>query len=76
MGFWQKLCERLPVEFCWNTEVISVRRNSDGIILNVKDENEIVQVMEFDQIIISGAFPFKSGKIYRSPSTNLPGLLN
>lgn len=76
MSFWQKLSERLTIEFCWNTEVISVKRRPVGVTVDIRDENGDVQVMEFDKIIISGAFPFKNGKTYKAPSKKPAGLLN
>lgn len=68
-SLWQKIVESLPVRLHCNTEVLAVRRNSDGVTVNVKDFDE-VKTMEFDKIIISGNFPLKYGRTYRSlPST-------
>ncbi|CAK9146774.1 unnamed protein product [Ilex paraguariensis] len=71
MSFWQKVCESLPIEVHCNTEVMAVRRSSSGVSIDVKNANGEVKVMEFDKIIISGAFPFRNGKVYRSPVSNL-----
>ncbi|CAK9133607.1 unnamed protein product [Ilex paraguariensis] len=70
---WQKISEGLPIEVCCNTEVIAIRRNSIGIRVDVKDHSGAKQVVEFDKIIISGSFPFNSGKTYRSPSSSTLG---
>ncbi|KAL6966383.1 hypothetical protein U1Q18_032164 [Sarracenia purpurea var. burkii] len=67
---WKKISESLPIELCCSTEVLAVRRKSDRISVDVKDSNGEKQVMEFDKIIISGAFPLNNGKTYRSPSPN------
>ncbi|RZB74440.1 Long-chain-fatty-acid--AMP ligase FadD28, partial [Glycine soja] len=40
-------------------------RNSDGVTVNVKSLNQ-VETLEFDKIIISGSFPLKYGRTYRS----------
>ena len=74
-SFWQKLSESLPIEVHCNTEVLAVRRNSDGARVDVKDYNGEIKVMDFDKIIISGSFPFKNGRIYRSPIPNSTGML-
>lgn len=76
MSLWKRLSERLPVEVCCNTEVLAVRRDSSVIKVTFKSENGDVQEREFDKIIISGAFPFNSGKTYRSPSLNTAGILH
>ncbi|CAL5352523.1 unnamed protein product [Camellia sinensis] len=67
MRFWQKISEALPIEVRCNTEVLAVRRSSCGVSIDVKSNDRDVEVMEFDKIIISGSFPFKIGKTYRSP---------
>ncbi|KAI3449916.1 hypothetical protein Pfo_006581 [Paulownia fortunei] len=67
MSFWQKISESLPLEVLCNTEVVAVRRHSSGVNVDVK-QNEDFKSLEFDKMIISGAFPFKYGKTYRSPS--------
>lgn len=74
MSFWQKISKSLPIEVHCNTEVLSVRRSTFGVSLNVRNSNGEVNVMEFDKIIISGSFPFKNGKIYRSPGSESAGL--
>lgn len=68
MSLWKRLSERLPVEVCCNTEVLSVIRDSSVIKVKIKCEDGDVKEREFDKIIISGAFPFNSGKTYRSPN--------
>lgn len=75
MSLWQKISESLPIEVYCNTEVLAVRRNSDGVQVDVKDSNGEVKVRDFDKIIISGSFPFKNGRTYRSPLPNYTGLL-
>lgn len=74
-SIWKKISESLPIEVHCNTEVLKVRRKSLGISIDVRDDNGKIEVMEFDKIIISGAFPFKIGKTYRSPLPNSAGLL-
>ncbi|XP_062083961.1 uncharacterized protein LOC133790366 [Humulus lupulus] len=69
-SLWQKISGSLPIEVHCNTEVLAIKRNSDGVKVDVKDCNGEVKVMDFDKIIISGSFPFKSGRIYRSPHSN------
>jgi len=68
-SLWQKIGESLPLKLCCNTEVLAIRRNSDGVTVKTKSLNQ-VETMEFDKIIISGSFPLKYGRTYRSfPST-------
>ncbi|KAF7805380.1 Long-chain-fatty-acid--AMP ligase FadD28 [Senna tora] len=68
-SLWQKIAESLPLKLHCNTQVLAVRRNSDGVTVNVKNFDQ-VKTMEFDKIIISGNFPLKYGTTYRSlPST-------
>ncbi|MBA0690649.1 hypothetical protein Goari_008311 [Gossypium aridum] len=71
-SFWEKISKNLPVKVLCNTEVLAIRRNdsADGVSINVKNIKGESEVMEFDKIIISGAFPFKNGKTYRSPASN------
>ncbi|GFY98970.1 hypothetical protein Acr_13g0003710 [Actinidia rufa] len=52
-------------------EVLAVRRSSCGVSVDVRNSCEEVKLMEFDKIIISGSFPFKNGKTYRSSQSNL-----
>ncbi|KAD5961681.1 hypothetical protein E3N88_13154 [Mikania micrantha] len=68
MGFWQNLSKSLPVNVQCNTEVLAIQRNSSSVSVNVRNSIGEVKTMEFDKIIISGAFPFTKGKIYRSPT--------
>ncbi|KAI7736757.1 hypothetical protein M8C21_012632 [Ambrosia artemisiifolia] len=68
MGFWEKLSKSLPVNIQCNTEVLAIKRNSSSVSLNIKHSNREVETVEFDKVIISGAFPFTNGKIYRSPT--------
>ncbi|XLU92535.1 hypothetical protein S245_006887, partial [Arachis hypogaea] len=68
-SLWQKIAQSLPLKLCCNTEVLTLRRNSDGVTVNVKNLNG-VETLVFDKIIISGSFPLKYGRTYRSlPST-------
>ncbi|XP_061367274.1 uncharacterized protein LOC133310373 [Gastrolobium bilobum] len=68
-SLWQRIVESLPVKLHYNTEVLAIKRNSDSVTVNVKSSNEI-ETVEFDKIIISGNFPLKYGRTYRSvPST-------
>ncbi|XAR62390.1 hypothetical protein NMG60_11017126 [Bertholletia excelsa] len=67
MSIWQKISHALPIQVHCSTEVFSVRRSPCGASINVKTDSGEIKVMEFDKIIISGAFPFKNGKTYRSP---------
>ncbi|KAL2236346.1 UNVERIFIED_CONTAM: Long-chain-fatty-acid--AMP ligase FadD28 [Sesamum indicum] len=76
MSLWKKLSERLPIEVCCNTEVLSIRRDSSGIKVKLQTVNGEVEGRDFDKIIISGAFPFNSGKTYRSPSMNAEGTVS
>lgn len=68
-SLWQKIAESLPIKLHCNTEVLAIRRYSDSITVNVKNLNE-VETLEFDKIVVSGNFPLKYGRTYRSvPST-------
>jgi len=70
-SLWQRIAESIPIKLHYSTEVLAIRRNSDTVTVNVKGSNEI-ETMEFDKIIISGNFPLKYGRTYRSaPSTCL-----
>ncbi|KAA3490579.1 AMP-dependent synthetase and ligase family protein [Gossypium australe] len=71
-SFWEKISKNLPVKVLCNTEVLAIRHNdsADGVSINVKNIKGESEVMEFDKIIVSGAFPFKNGKTYRSPASN------
>ena len=65
----------LPIEVRCNTEVLAVRRDSDGVSFDVKNSNGEVEVKEFDKIIISGSFPFKNGKTYKAPPSSSAGFI-
>ncbi|KAK2992137.1 hypothetical protein RJ640_026769 [Escallonia rubra] len=67
MSLWQKISKSLPIEVQCNTEVMAVRRSTSGVTIDVQSSSGEPTVMEFDKIIVSGALPFKNGKIYRSP---------
>ncbi|KAL8122202.1 hypothetical protein AgCh_018810 [Apium graveolens] len=67
MNFWETISKALPVQVHCNTEVVSVRRTTSGVTLHTRNSNGEVDSMEFDKLIVSGSFPFKNGKIYRSP---------
>ena len=72
-SLWEKISESLPTEVYYNTEVLEVKRNSNDVTVNVKNCGE-VKTMEFDKIIISGSFPVRNGRTYRSPISNTTGL--
>ncbi|MCH95410.1 bifunctional protein aas, partial [Trifolium medium] len=67
-SLWKKIAESLPLRLLCNTEVLAINRNSDSVNVDIKRLN-VVETLEFDKIIISGSFPLKYGRIYRSPST-------
>ncbi|XVF19219.1 hypothetical protein REPUB_Repub11eG0090900 [Reevesia pubescens] len=69
-SFWEKISKSLPVKVRCNTEVLAVRRNAHGVSIDVKNVKGESEVMEFDKIIVSGSFPFKNGKTYRSSVSN------
>lgn len=73
MSFWQGISKSLPIQVLCNTEVIAIRRHSSIIDLDVEEKGSL-RSLEFDKLIISGAFPFKYGKTYRSPSLTSAGL--
>ncbi|KAI3716520.1 hypothetical protein L1987_67454 [Smallanthus sonchifolius] len=66
---WDKISKQLPLKVCCNARVLTVKRNVDGVSLEVEigDGGSEKQGMEFDKLIISGSFPVNGGKIYRSP---------
>ncbi|XP_047324436.1 uncharacterized protein LOC124927969 [Impatiens glandulifera] len=68
MSLWQKISQALPMEVHCNTEVVAVRRDSSSVRVDVKSIVGERRTLEFDKIIISGAFPFRSGKTYGSDS--------
>lgn len=72
-SLWQKIAESLPLKLHCNTEVLTLRRNSESVTVNVKNSDE-VQTMEFDKIIISGNFPLKYGRTYRSQPSACIGM--
>lgn len=72
-SFWEKISKSLPVKVICNAEVLAVRRNALGVSIDVKNVNGDSDVMEFDKLIVSGAFPFKNGKTYRSPLSHPAG---
>ncbi|KAK7312416.1 hypothetical protein VNO77_36258 [Canavalia gladiata] len=51
-SLWQKIAESLPLKLRCNTEVLAIKRDSDGVMVNVKCLNE-VETLEFDKIIVS-----------------------
>lgn len=73
-SLWQSISDSMPAKVLCKTEVLSISRNQLGIRVNVRNSNEDYEALEFDKIIISGAFPFRNGRTYRSPSINSPGL--
>ncbi|KAL2486015.1 4-coumarate--CoA ligase [Abeliophyllum distichum] len=68
MSMWQKISESLPIKVLCNTEVVAIRRNSSGVNFKIKQNDGNLTSLEFDKVIISGSFPFKNGRTYRSPS--------
>ncbi|CAN0891896.1 Long-chain-fatty-acid--AMP ligase FadD28 [Linum grandiflorum] len=66
-SLWKKLIESLPIEIHCQAEVQAVRRDSDGVRVDVRRSSDRVETLEFDKIIVSGSFPFRTGKTYRSP---------
>lgn len=74
MSMWQKISESLPIEVLCNTEVVAIRRNSSGVNIKVKQNDGNLTTREFDKVIISGSFPFKNGRTYRSLSLLEEGL--
>ncbi|CAK7339270.1 unnamed protein product [Dovyalis caffra] len=69
-SLWRKISGSLPISVHCETDVMAVRRRSDSVSVDVKRSNGEVQEMEFDKIIISGSFPFRSGKTYKFPAEN------
>ena len=68
MGFWQKLSNSLHIDVRCNTEVLAVERSPSGVSVNTRNSSGEVKLMEFDKVIISGAFPLTNGKVYHSPN--------
>nr|GMD16398.1 4-coumarate--coa ligase-like 1 [Ipomoea batatas] len=71
-SLWQNISDSLPAKVLCKTEVLSISRNQLSIRVNVRNSNEDYEALEFDKIIISGSFPFRNGRTYRSPSINSP----
>ncbi|KAF3655908.1 hypothetical protein T459_01515 [Capsicum annuum] len=70
-SIWKKLSERLPVTLLCNNEVVSLKRDSLGVHVDVKNEIDgELKTLEFDKIVVSGSFPFTGGKFYRSPASS------
>ncbi|KAM3324524.1 hypothetical protein P3S67_005676 [Capsicum chacoense] len=72
-SLWKKVSESLPITVMCQTEVLSVRRDSTGVKIDVKNSSGDFESMEFDKVMLSGAFPFRRGRTYRSPSSSIPG---
>lgn len=70
---WKRLSESLPIKVRCNTEVLEVKRNSGSVAISVRNHTE-AEVLIFDKIVISGSFPFNSGKTYRSSSSITTGM--
>ncbi|XP_048140315.1 uncharacterized protein LOC115738225 [Rhodamnia argentea] len=70
MSLWKKISESLPIKVCCNTVVQAVRRNSSGVNVDITNTSGETDHKEFDKIIISGAFPFKNSRTYRSPPSS------
>ncbi|KAL1325323.1 hypothetical protein HN51_035400 [Arachis hypogaea] len=65
-SLWKKIAESLPIKLHCNTQVLAIRRSSESVKVTVKRLNENEKTMEFDKIIISGNFPLRYGRTYRS----------
>lgn len=77
MSFWQKISESLPAAVLCNTEVLAVRRGTVNVEVDIRNSNGDFETMDFDKIIISGAFPFTSGsRTYRSQCSDSAGMLS
>lgn len=70
MNLWKKISESLLIKVCCNTEVQAVRRNGSGVNVDITNSSGETEHKEFDKIIISGAFPFKNSRTYRSTSSS------
>ncbi|KAG7010248.1 fadD28, partial [Cucurbita argyrosperma subsp. argyrosperma] len=68
-GLWKRISESIPIKVHCNTEVVSVRRSFKTVTLHVMDLDTNLTSWEFDKIIISGSFPFRNGRTYRSSTT-------
>jgi protoporphyrinogen oxidase len=68
MSLWEKLSQSLPFEVLCGTEILRVKRDSCGASVHIKNNNNDIEVREFDKIILSGSIAFKNGKTYRSLS--------
>ncbi|KAK3408603.1 hypothetical protein EUGRSUZ_J00812 [Eucalyptus grandis] len=68
MSLWKKISDSLLIKVCCNTEVQAVRRDSSGANVDITNSSGETEHKEFDKIIISGAFPFKHSRTYRSTS--------
>ncbi|GAA0174733.1 hypothetical protein LIER_28066 [Lithospermum erythrorhizon] len=71
MNLWHKVAKNLPITVHHKTEVVSVKRELSCIKVDVKNDNSLIQHMEFDKIIISGSFPINSGRAYGSPCSQI-----
>ncbi|OWM69223.1 hypothetical protein CDL15_Pgr025410 [Punica granatum] len=67
-SLWEKISDSLPIKVLHNTEVVSVKRTASGVYVDAVSSRGEVERMEFDKMIISGSFPFKNVKTYRSPA--------
>ncbi|KAI6669511.1 hypothetical protein NL676_004396 [Syzygium grande] len=70
MSLWKKISESLLIKVCCNTVVQAVRRNGSGVNVDITNSRGESEHKEFDKIIISGAFPFKNSRTYRSPPSS------
>ncbi|XP_047319723.1 uncharacterized protein LOC124923793 [Impatiens glandulifera] len=70
-SLWNKLSQSLPINVHCSTEVLRVKRGgTTNITIDCRDcQTGEIQSMEFDQLIISGAFPFNNQQTYRSPAS-------
>ncbi|OWM69222.1 uncharacterized protein LOC116212053 isoform X2 [Punica granatum] len=70
-SLWERIGNSIPIKLLANTEVLSVRRDSSVVHIEVKSSSGGAEAehIEYDKIIISGSFPFKNAKAYRSPTS-------
>lgn len=73
---WENISKRIPVNVKCSTRVLKVERNANGVNVEVEMVDDEMENMEFDKLIVSGSFPFASGKTYRSLLKTTGLLLN
>ncbi|KAI4340550.1 hypothetical protein MLD38_025375 [Melastoma candidum] len=72
MGLWKKISESIPINLRCNTQVVAIRREAAVVSVDIKNSKGEPEHLEFDKIILSGAFPHRNSKTYRSPVTSFP----